>query len=188
MKSTLKYIGLLICMAHFSMLFIFNMAHLAKGNIKPLFMRGLHVIRQCTTCNTYTNWTGLLGGYGFYSPAVGNTYQIQFCRHTQGSKKYYNSPGLKSQTAQMRFQSYLDVSSALLDPDDSKQIKEKLQAKASTEAACKYLMKYMPCDSVEGKLITKEISRLAQMQTTKPIQPHHLALYRYVQISKQSPK
>lgn len=187
MKSTLKYIGLLLCIAHFSMLTLFNMAHVSSGRTKALFMEGLNLIRHCTICSAYTTWTGLFGGYGFYSPSVGNTYQIQFCRYQEGSKKYYNSPGLISPTAQLRFQSYLDIASALLDGNESYQTNEKKQAKASIQAACKYLMKQIPCDSLEAELISKQIKGLSQWRSLKPQQTKYLALYRYVQVPEKYP-
>lgn len=179
--------GLLLCIAHFSLLAGFNMAHISSGRTKALFMEGLNLIRHCTICGAYSNWTGLWGGYAFYSPSVGNTYQIQFCRYHDGSKKYYNSPGLRSRTAQLRFQSYLDIGSALVDNNETDQNQEKKQAKASIQSACKYLMKQIPCDSLEAKLITKQIKGLSQWRSLKPNQTPYLALYRYVQVPEKYP-
>jgi hypothetical protein len=162
---------ILLATAHFSILIVFNMAHIAKGDLQELCMEGLRLVQHCSGCSAYTAGTGLLGGYGFYSPSVGNTYQIQFCRYERQSKRYYNSPGLKSQAAQMRFQSYLDISTALLDTAETK---EKQQAKASITKACQHLLLRMPCDSLEAKLISKYKS-------------NHISLYRYVGVPEKHP-
>lgn len=187
MKSTLKYAGLLICVVHFNLLTIFNMAHVSNGTMKLFFMRGLHCIKQNPLCLAYSHWAGLFGGYGFYSPSVGNSYHIQFCRHEGTSKKYYNSPGLQSASAQMRFQGYLDMSSILLDEKEDRQCEEKERVRASVRAACQHLLKNMSCDSLEAKLITRRIQRLSQQPTIDTKETNYLALYRHVQLPEQYP-
>lgn len=187
MQAIVKFLGVIIIVIHFGILLLFNMAHVAKGELQQFFMLGLNQVRYCSLLNSYTIWTGLLGGYGFYSPSVGNTYQIQFCSYEKESKKYYNSPALKRQAAKMRFQSYLDIASAFVNTENNKYDKEKQQAKASIAAACNYLSTRLSCDSLEAKLITKHINTLSQLSESKPNPPNHLALYRYVHIPKQQP-
>lgn len=169
---------------HFGLIALFNMAHISSGTCQDLLVHILTKVQRSTICGVYSNWTGLLGGYGFYSPSVGNTYHIQFGCYQRYTTRYYNNPGLTSASAQMRFQAYLDIGGSLLDQQNSQSAALRDRAKASVQVACRHMAKQQPCDSLVAQLVTKRIIPLNSRNSKNPI---HLSLYRHVEIVQQQP-
>lgn len=169
-----------LCAIHFSIVIDTNFGHLykhlpkSKGSAYPHVLFG-KLINE-TFLGLYASYTGIHGGYTFYSPSVGNSYQIHFRCQSNKVNSYYNSPGIRTETGRIRYQSFLDMSTIFLE-------KGKEEAKESVRLAVKLateeLTRQHPSDSIVSTLITRITPTLEALRSDHHQKNVYVSLYQY---------
>lgn len=132
----------------------------------------------------YTLMSGLNGGYGFYSPSVGNTYQMQHHVQSGYHSLYSSNAQLKTSTGRIRYQSYLDIGSAFLSEKEENCRSRKLAEKA-TEYVNKYIATRYPKDTTTSNLVTKLVPTLQQLRNGNTAEVSYVNLFHHVKFPQQ---
>lgn len=136
--------------------------------MRPLFANSI--------LEAYTSWSGIQGGYSFYSPAVGNSYEIQF--RQQLAKDYDTTPEtlLHTATGVMRYHSLLDIGISFVCTDRT----DEQQAAITIVKQARHIYRsYYPDASVCVTLASYVCPSLSQLESNRQLQPFYLSLYTY---------
>lgn len=173
-----------LCAIHFSIVIDTNFGHLYKhlpkserfAHLHPLFGKLINT----DFLGLYASYTGIHGGYTFYSPSVGNSYQIHF--HCQSNKvnSYYNSPGIRTEAGRIRYQSFLDMSTIFLEKD---QEEAKESVRLAVKLATEEFVRQYPSDSIVSTLITKLTPTLEALRSDHHQKTVYVSLYQYASTS-----
>lgn len=169
-----------LCAIHFSIVATTNLGHMYKHVPNSQELAHLHImfekLAKAPYMQYYATWSGIHGGYGFYSPSVGNSYQIQF--HCQSNKidNFYNSPGIKSEPGRIRYQSFLDMSAVFLEKG---QEEAKESVRVAVQLATKELIRHYPVGSVMSTLATKLTPTLYALRADHHQETVYVSLYQY---------
>lgn len=172
MKYTQKYLLLLGAVVHFVTIAAFHAPKLSECFRQE--------IRFHPILRPYILMSGLNGGYGFYSPSVGNTYQIQHHVHSDYHSWYSSNAQLKTSAGRIRYQSYLDIGSSFLSEKKENCHSRKLAEKA-TECVNKYLATRYPKDTTTSNLVTKLIPTLQQLRNGNTLEVSYINLFHHVE-------
>lgn len=124
----------------------------------------------------YATWSGIHGGYGFYSPSVGSNYHLQFHRSTDQGDRYYNSPGLYTESGRIRYQSFLDIGSTFLERGEGE---NKENARMAVQLATNELARRYPTDYINSIFMSKRTPSLSALQQDQHQKTVYISLYRY---------
>lgn len=136
----------------------------------------LHPLLANSLSETYTSWTGLQGGYAFYSPTVGNGYEIQFRQQLTNHKDTTAATLFQAATGLMRYQSFLDIGVSFVYTDRRD---EQQTAIAMIKQAREIYRVYHPDASICVTLASYISPSLSQLKTHLLSQPFYLSLYTY---------
>lgn len=172
MKYIQKYLLLLGAVVHFGTIAAFHAPKLSECFGQEI--RFHRILRP------YTLMSGLNGGYSFYSPSVGNTYQMQHQVQSGYYTWYSSNAQLKTSTGHIRYQSYLDIGSAFLSEKKENCHSRKLAEKA-TEYVNKHIATRYPNDTTSSNLVTKLIPTLQQLRKGNTLEVSYVNLFHHVE-------
>lgn len=132
---------------------------------------------------TYLSWTGLAGGYAFYSPSVGNCYEIQVQQQLPNNSYTYTATLFRTATGLMRYHSLLDIGVSFVYTDRRD---EQQTAIALIKQAQQTYRAYYPHASVNVTLVSYISPSLSQLKTDPSSRPFYLSLYTYHETSALS--
>ena len=169
-----------LCAIHFSIVAYTNFGHLYQHLPKSKELAYLYLMLQklpdAHFLGLYASYTGIHGGYTFYSPSVGNSYQIHFRCQSNNVNNYYNSPGIRTETGRIRYQSFLDMSAIFLEKD---QEEAKESVRLAVQLATEEFIRQYPTDSIVSTLITKFTPTLEALRSEQYQKPVYVSLYQY---------
>jgi len=117
-------LGTLYCILHLGTSSLFNVRHLTPDMVKSVLSRTAknRIEQVCTApgVRQLAQFSGLHGGYGFYSPSVGSSYHSVFSLYhadTETNKKMTH-PGLRYLSSKIRYRSLLDISGGWVSQDE----------------------------------------------------------------------
>ncbi|WP_400261906.1 hypothetical protein ACFX5U_20355 [Sphingobacterium sp. SG20118] len=130
--------------------------------------------------------SGIHGGYGFYGPSVGNTYQMQHRIQSGLYSRYSSNAQLRSASGRIRFQSYLDIGSAFLSENKENTTSRQHAQKAIVQVT-QCIMAHSPCDTISSILVTKLIPTIQQLQEGAGMETQYVNLIDHVEVPPQQP-
>ena len=166
------------CIIHFGTIAAYNLSSYPVLHF-PSFLYN-KLIRS------YAVISGIHVGYGFYSPTVGNVYQIQHHIQSDTNNSYrFHSP-MQSAAAHMRYQSYLEVGAAWLSEKKENEATREL-AYAVVIAANKQVAAQFPDAVITSTLMTRIIPTITKLQQQHILEPSYLSLFSYVEEPTHKP-
>lgn len=161
---------------HFAILLLYNATDLG---IMPLtttsHLCSLPVVRP------YAQWSGIAGGYGFYSREVGSScYSTLIVRDPgKGIPHIMADPELHTATGRLRYGSLLDVYDRWVDPKTSQAGVDKM-ARLIAHRVGQYLSQQYPTATVHSRLTVIHIPQLGHIRTNNQLLTKHHLLYETV--------
>ncbi|AIM38999.1 hypothetical protein KO02_21605 [Sphingobacterium sp. ML3W] len=178
MKNAVKYVLLLGAVVHFATIAAFHI---------PLLSTSIHPeILYHNLLRRYTLLSGIHGGYGFYGPSVGNTYQMHHHLQSRLHSKYSSHAQLRSASGRIRLQSYLDIGSSFLSENKADTASKQLAHKAVVQLTQRIKAQY-PCDTISSTLVTKLIPTIQQLQDGADVEAQYINLIDHVEAPNQHP-
>nr|WP_315402022.1 hypothetical protein [uncultured Sphingobacterium sp.] len=173
---------------HFSIVASTNLRHMHQHVPEAQGLAQLHVmfdkLEKAVHMQHYAAWSGIHGGYGFYSPSVGNSYQIQFHCQFQKVNTYYHSPGIKSEPGRIRYQSFLDIGAVFLEKG---QEEAKESVRVAIQLATEEFSLQYPSDSIVSILMTKLTPTLEALRSDHLQETVYVSLYQYADTNSPQP-
>lgn len=169
---------LLGAIVHFGTIAAYHVPLLSKAIDPEIFYH--YLLRR------YMLLSGIHGGYSFYGPSVGNTYQMQHHIQSKNHSRYSSNAQLRSASGRIRFQSYLDIGSTFLSEYKEDTASRQLAQKAIVQVTKRIKTQY-PCDTISSILVTKLIPTIQQLREGTGMEAQYVNLSDHVEPPNHQP-
>lgn len=162
---------IMFCTLHILISVVYNLAHLGDqeteaSTSKKALLDRLHVrLHSLALLPHYAQWTGIHGGYSFYSPSVGSSYYSHYNIDTEGEHKHHQThPLLRSRSAKVRYRSFMDIQQVWINARDSSTKADTLFAHAINRSLTQRLARHYPATTVRHHILVLFVPSLQEQK------------------------